>query len=248
MSRTGPDLGPGTRGWLRCLAPLALALALLSGCASRAPTRFHGPATQRPYTVGGVTYRPLTSSEGYLEEGVASWYGPGFHGHQTSCGEIYDQYKPTCAHKLLPMHTMVKVTNLRNGRSVELRVNDRGPFVAGRIVDLSLYAAKELDIQGRGTARVRLEVVGAVPGVKPGGDLPGPFYVQVGAFTRQENAERLLPRMLTSGYAGSRILDRDIDGIRYWRVLAGTFPSMDEAERARARLAPTYRGAFVIAQ
>jgi len=230
------------------LLAAVLAVLLLAGCAGRAPSRSRLPATQRPYTVRGVTYRPLQSAKGFREEGLASWYGPGFHGCLTSSGEIYDQYKPTCAHKLLPMHTMVRVTNLQNGRSMELRVNDRGPFVAGRIVDLSLYAAKELGVHARGTAKVRLEVVGDVPGATPGGDLPGPFYVQVGAFVQKDNATRLLPQVVAAGYAGSRIVDRMIGGTLYWRVLAGTFPSVAAAEAARARLAATYGGAFVIAQ
>lgn len=225
----------------------ALVVLLLAGCAGKAP-RSRLPATQRPYTVKGVTYTPLQSARGFREEGLASWYGPGFHGCQTSCGEIYDQYKPTCAHKLLPMHTMVRVTNLRNGRSAVLRVNDRGPFVAGRIVDVSKAGARKLGIYGPGTARVRLEVVGDVPGLTPGGELPGPFYVQVGAFVRRENAERLLPRIRAAGYPGSRIVDREIEGTRYWRVLAGSFESVSGAETARGRLAATYAGAFVIAQ
>jgi len=231
------------RSWL----PAVLAVLLLAGCAGKAP-RSRLPATQRPYTVKGVTYTPLQSAKGFREEGLASWYGPGFHGCQTSCGEIYDQYKLTCAHKLLPMHTMVRVTNLKNGRSTVLRVNDRGPFVAGRIVDVSRAGAQELGIYAPGTARVRLEVVGDVPGVAPGGELPGPFYVQVGAFVQRENAVRLLPRVVAGGYAGSRIIDQEIEGTRYWRVLAGTFGSVAAAEEARRRLVMTYAGAFVIAQ
>lgn len=248
MAPAAPSPSAMSRGPVRRALLLGLALLLVAGCAGRTTKRFHGPATQRPYTVKGKTYHPLASAKGYREEGIASWYGPGFQGHLTSCGEIYDQYQPTCAHKVLPMHTMVRVTNLENGRSVKLRVNDRGPFVSGRIVDLSLYGAKFLGIYGRGTARVRLEVEGAVPGLTRDGQLPGPFYVQVGAFTQQRNANRLLPRLRRSGYGGSRIQAKDIDGVRFWRVLAGVFPTMDAAERARGRLARAYRGAFVIAQ
>ena len=244
MARLTRCFSVPARAWLAAL----LAVFVLGGCAGKAPSRSRLPATQRPYTVKGVTYTPLSSAQGFREEGLASWYGPGFHGCRTSSGEIYDQYQPTCAHKLLPMHTMVRVTNVGNGRSVVLRVNDRGPFVSGRVVDLSRSAARELGVYGPGTARVRLEVVGEVPGLTPAGELPGPFFVQVGAFVRQENAERLLPRIVASGYAGSRILDKEIEGVRYWRVLAGTFPTVGAAEQARARLAATYEGAFVIAQ
>lgn len=226
-----------------------LAVVLLAGCtASVSPPRSRLRGTYRPYKVKGVTYYPLQSAKGFREKGLASWYGPGFHGRKTSSGEIYDQYKPTCAHKLLPMHTMVRVTNLRNNRSVKLRVNDRGPFVSGRIVDLSLYGAKMIGVYGRGTAPVRLEVVGNVPGARPDGELPGPFYVQVGAFVQRGNAKRLLPRIVAAGYRGSRITESWIDGKRYWRVMAGTFPSLPAAKAARARLARSYRGAFVIAQ
>ncbi len=236
--------------WLRPLAVLAAACCLW-GCAAKTPipkSTGREPATLRPYTIKGVTYTPLRSARGYREEGIASWYGPGFHGRSTSSGEIYDQYRPTCAHKLLPMHTMVRVTNLENGRFMTLRVNDRGPFVAGRIIDLSLAGAKELGVHGRGTARVRVEVEGEVPGLTPSGELPGPFYVQVGAFTRRENAENLFSRILAAGYAGSRIHYKEIDGTRFFRVHAGTFPTEAAAEEARIRLGSVFSGAFVLAQ
>jgi rare lipoprotein A len=249
MTRPLPRAG-STALCLRLLAALAVAL-FLAGCAAKAPIpRPTGrePATLRPYTIKGVTYVPLRSAAGYREEGVASWYGPGFHGKLTSCGEIYDQYKLTCAHKLLPMHTMVRVTNLENGRTMTLRVNDRGPFVAGRIIDLSQAGARELGVHARGTARVRVEVEGEVPGVGPGGELPGPFYVQVGAFTQRGNAERLLDRLRQAGYAGSRVQFKDIDGVGYHQVHAGVFPTTAAADEARLRLGTRFSGAFVIAQ
>lgn len=236
--------------FVRLLAVAVLAL-FLAGCAAKEPIpRPSGrePATLRPYTIKGVTYVPLRSAKGYREEGVASWYGPGFHGHTTSCGEIYDQYKPTCAHKLLPMHTMVRVTNLENGRSMVLRVNDRGPFVAGRIIDLSQAGARELGVHAKGTARVRVEVEGEVPGIGPGGELPGPFYVQVGAFARTANADKLLGRLRTAGYSGSRIQFKEIDGVGLYQVHAGIFPTTAAAEEARLRLGAVFAGAFVIAQ
>ena len=239
---------PAAASWGR-LAAAILILLLLGGCAGHAPrSGGRGPATLRPYTIKGKTYVPLHSAQGFKEVGVASWYGPGFHGHTTSCGEIYDQNQMTCAHKLLPMHTLVRVTNLENGRSVELRVNDRGPFVSGRIVDLSLAGAKSLGLHAKGTARVRVEVAGEVPGAGPQDELPGPFYVQVGAFTQRQNADRLQARLLSAGYAGTRILDKETDGVRYFRVLAGVFPTTSTAEEARQRLGSTFRGAFVIAQ
>ena len=236
------------RPWIRLFAGLAAAF-FLWGCAAKAPgPRSRMPATYRPYTVKGVTYTPMLSAKGYREEGVASWYGPGFHGHRTSSGEVYDQNEPTCAHKLLPMQTMVRVTNLENGRSCVLRVNDRGPFVSGRVVDLSLLGAKLLGIYGRGTAKVLVQVQGDVPGALPDGALPGPFYVQVGAFSQRDRADRLLARLVSAGYAGSRIDAKEIDGVLLYRVHAGIFTTESAAEDARVRLATAFSGAFVLAR
>ncbi len=117
-------------------------------------------ATMKPYTVNGKRYYPTMVSVGDHFSGIASWYGPGFHGKKTSNGEIYNKYSLTAAHKTLPMNTMVKVTNLLNNRSQVVRINDRGPFVKGRIIDLSYTAAHKLGVAKRGTAPVRLEVVG----------------------------------------------------------------------------------------
>lgn len=113
------------------------------------------------YVIDGVTYRVLDTSAGYREEGVASWYGQDFHGRRTSSGDVYDMYQMSAAHKSLPLPTYVRVVNLENGRSVVLRVNDRGPFVDDRIIDLSFAAATRLGIVAQGTARV--EVVALDP-------------------------------------------------------------------------------------
>ena len=114
------------------------------------------PATQRPYVIDGITYHPIPSAQGYAERGLASWYGKPFHGRKTSNGEIYDMYGDTAAHKTLPMHTVLLVKNLENDRSTVVRINDRGPFVQERIIDLTYTKAKELDIVGKGTARVEI--------------------------------------------------------------------------------------------
>jgi len=252
------DGAVGRREWRvilgRCLA-LALA-ALVCGCSvfsgpSGPPAGYRGgKGTQRPYVINGVTYYPLASAHGYAEEGVASWYGPNFHGKRTSNGEVYDMYAMTAAHKILPMNTVLKVTNLENGRSIEVRVNDRGPFVSGRIIDLSRAGAESIGMHQKGTARVRIETMGDVPGVDMAdlSDMRGVFYVQVGAFVNPENAERLLTRMRRMGYAGSRLHYREVDGERFWRVHAGTFGTLGEAERARRTLDGEFHGAFVIAQ
>ena len=116
------------------------------------------------YEIDGVTYRVMETSEGYREEGFASWYGEYFHGRLTSSGDVYDMYLMTAAHKTLPLPTYVRVTHLANGRSVVLRVNDRGPFVEDRIIDLSFTAASKLGMAAQGTARV--EVVALDPAAR----------------------------------------------------------------------------------
>ena len=144
------------------------ALCACTGCSSKkappsqpqidkgAKRKPKSKATQRPYVIKGITYIPIPSASGYRESGIASWYGEPFHGRRTSNGEIYDMYGDTAAHKTLPMDTMLLVKNLDNGRSTVVRVNDRGPFVRERIIDLSFTKAKELGVVGKGTARVEI--------------------------------------------------------------------------------------------
>jgi len=126
------------------------------------------------------------------QEGIASWYGGKFHGRTTANGEIFDTNKFTAAHKTLPFGTMIKVTNLENGSTTIVRINDRGPFIPGRIIDLSRAAATAIDMTGKGVARVRLE--------KLESNLPEQYYfIQFGAFGNQANAEKLKSRLLASG-------------------------------------------------
>lgn len=138
--------------------------------------------------------RPVTSpaSPGYVETGLASWYGPEFHGRPTSSREIFDQNDLTAAHPTLPFGTIVLVTNLDNGRQVTVRINDRGPFVKGRVIDLSYAAARMLDMVGPGTARVRLEVVGSQ---SPPVSQPSAYIIQVGSFIVPENARALYEKL-----------------------------------------------------
>ncbi len=114
----------------------------------------------RPYSVFGIKYYPFIANIGDKFDGIASWYGPDFHSKKTSNGEIYDMYDMTAAHKTLPMNTVVRVDNLENGKSIVVRINDRGPFVRGRIIDLSNKAAREIEMVGKGTANVKLTVLG----------------------------------------------------------------------------------------
>jgi rare lipoprotein A len=116
--------------------------------------------TMRPYSVFGIKYYPFIANIGDKFDGIASWYGPDFHSKKTSNGEIYDMYDMTAAHKTLPMNTVVRVDNLENGKSVIVRINDRGPFVRGRIIDLSNKAARDIEMVGKGTANVKLTVLG----------------------------------------------------------------------------------------
>lgn len=139
----------------------AAVLLLLTGCSVKViDTEQMHRATMKTYTVGGVIYQPQNVIKGQTEVGIASWYGPDFHGRLTSNGEKYDMHSLTAAHKTMPMNTIVEVLNLENGKKAEVRINDRGPFVSGRIIDLSKAAAKKLDVHKYGTARVRLTVVG----------------------------------------------------------------------------------------
>jgi rare lipoprotein A len=161
---------------------------------------------------------------------MASWYGPGFHGNPTSSGEIYDQFDLTAAHRTLPLGTRVAVTHLASGRTVEVRINDRGPFVDDRIIDLSYAAAKQLQLVGPGTGRVRLEVL-SVNGSQPigGSGLPGVRYaVQVGSFADSRNAERLRSQ-LARNFDEVYVSTLESDAGRYYRVRLGRFDQRDTA-------------------
>jgi rare lipoprotein A len=165
---------------------------------------------------------PTPAPSGYTEEGNASWYGEPFHGRRASNGEVYDMYKLTAAHRTLPFETMVRVTNENNGKSTVVRITDRGPFVENRIIDLSLAAAREIELVGPGVAPVRVEVLGNVdPTV-------GFFTVQVGAFRERTNAEKLRDR-LSASYSPIFIQPYDSpDGVLY-RVRVGKISGEDAA-------------------
>ena len=158
------------------------------------------------YSVNGVSYYPLPSGEGFVQEGIASWYGKEFHGRRAASGEIFDTYDKTAAHKTLPFGTYVKVVNLSNLREVIVRINDRGPFVKGRIIDLSHSAAREIELVGPGVARVRVVALSKEVGkIRSGNSYKplveaedfnkGKFTIQVGAFEDEDNAGRLAERL-----------------------------------------------------
>ncbi|HKS54110.1 MAG TPA: septal ring lytic transglycosylase RlpA family protein [Steroidobacteraceae bacterium] len=192
----------------------------------------------RFYTVLGRRYFVLDTSEGYVERGVASWYGPGFHTSSTSNGERYDMYAMTAAHKTLPLPAYVQVTNLRNGRSVVVRVNDRGPFKDGRIIDLSYTAASRLDMLKDGTTFVEVRALTPEQKTKPPAppQTPEALYVQAGAFGAQENATRLLERLRTQGIDKAFVREDSVNGRPLYRVRIGPIPSVNEFDRVLARL------------
>jgi rare lipoprotein A len=142
------------------LTILAIFICILgSGCATR--TAFVKHSCPKPYTIKGRTYHPLKkASPGFFQRGIASWYGPGFHGKKTASGETYDMHCLTAAHNILPLNTLVRVTNLSNNKDVVVRVNDRGPFVGERVIDLSLAAAQQIGMVAPGTTPVRISVIG----------------------------------------------------------------------------------------
>src|SRR5215472_4692397 len=192
------------------------------------------------YDVLGRRYYVLASADGYLERGVASWYGPTFHGGNTSSGEPYNMYGMTAAHKTLPLPCYARVTNLRNGRSVVVRINDRGPFVANRLIDLSYTAASKLDMLREGTTLV--EVRALTPGVPDdlsrSAELPPPaLYVQAGAFADAHNAQRLLERLQAAGLMSAFVASPLQSKSHLYRVRIGPVGSVAEFDQLASRLA-----------
>lgn len=205
------------------------------------------------YDVLGKRYYVLSSSVGYVERGVASWYGPGFHKVRTSIGEPYDMYAMTAAHTTLPLPTYVRVTNLQNGRSVVVRVNDRGPFVDNRIIDLSYTAAGKLDMLRNGTAIVEVRSIDPATAIAPAEvasvaatDIPPAasvralqvraFFVQAGAFSDPKNADRLAEKLRGGGYGTVFVRENEIAGRRMFRVRIGPISSVEEFDRIVAAL------------
>lgn len=215
---------------------------LLVACGQKTTWNKGGVVGSKPYTVRGKTYYPLKSAHGFVEEGVASWYGPGFHGKSTSSGEKYNQYAMTAAHKILPLGTKVRVTHLDNDKTVIVRVNDRGPFVDDRVIDLSRAAAMRLDMLGKGTGRVRVQTLGSLPQASASGDIKGDFYIQVGAFGKKENAARLIESLAKARKSGRIIFGSN----NMWNVQIGPWPDSDTAQKMLDGFKPLYPAAFVV--
>ncbi len=270
----------------RWLLPLFGVSLLLHGC-SRAPEIARDSAPSAPpdlskvrepvpkweprsrygnppsYVVFGKRYHVRDSSEGYVEQGIASWYGTKFHGQRTSSGEPYDMYQLTAAHRSLPLPTYARVTNLENGRTLVVKINDRGPFHDDRIIDLSYAAASKLGVLARGTARVEVRAitpgrtepaviraattVEETPAVQPAVAIPatpptttategaGGHFIQVGAFTDRDNAEKLRIRLL--GPELPPVTIYPLEGPRtVYRVRVGPIASAEEAGRLAGEL------------
>ena len=243
-------------------------LSLLAACAGGASSGARGVAgavpvvtdpapivsgTMRPYQIRGRWYHPAEQPD-YEETGLASWYGDQFHGRPTATGERFDMNALTAAHKTLPLPGLVEVTNLANDRRIVVRVNDRGPFVDGRIIDLSRGAADALGVRAQGLARVRVRYVGPAPRLGAAGPVQQaavttpppasrptessdttPYFVQVGTFGERDNAEALRRRLSRDGRV--RIEDVRVGERSMFRVLVGPWAGRVEAERQRSVLA-----------
>jgi rare lipoprotein A len=197
------------------LLALAVAAVAASGCAHKHRARLPAP--------------PPAVRPGYTETGVASWYGHPYHGRPAANGEIYDMEKLTAAHRTLPLNTWVRVENLANRKSVDVRIIDRGPFVDGRIIDLSHAAARQIDLLGPGTGRVRMVVIR-----EPQTVAPALFGVQVGAFAQRANADRLRT-LMAARYGSAKVVSRP-GSPDIWRVLVGAESTQEGAGALAQRI------------
>jgi len=240
-------------------------MAVVMSCAPKKPTQPSSaqqqtqgatkqkskPASQKPYTVLGKRYEPLESYMGFVQTGTASWYGKDFHGKRTSNGETYNMNNMTAAHKTLPLGVFIKVKNTDNGRETIVRVNDRGPFVKERILDLSYAAAKQLGVDVVGTAPVRIEALGYQGAEQDRYRAlenydKGVYSVQIGSFKDLRNAERLMSEMRNI-FGFSEIEHTTVNGEHFHRVYAGKFTSLKAAEQAEEEFSTHgYPGSFAV--
>lgn len=242
---------------------IAFLLILLAGCGpttvTPGPSGKKTPPTQKPYRIDGKTYYPIDSADGYREKGNASWYGKKFHGRKTANGETYNMHAKTAAHKTLPMGTVLLVRNLSNGKETVVRINDRGPFVRSRIIDLSYKAASEIGMIQSGIAKTEIIAMGepAKPvskSLKGQGKLKhqdfskGNFYIQVGSFLNQNNAEKIGRSFLSQGM--KVVIQPYITPKQtYYRVQVSAGTSMKLAKNLEEKLMRTgYPGAFIFAR
>lgn len=228
--------------WCFFIVPL-----ILAGCAGSSSYKYK--VNTNPYTIGGVTYYPMEKAGNFSETGIASWYGPDFHGKKTASGETYNKHAYTAAHKTLPFGTRVKVINLDNNATTNVIINDRGPFKSGRIIDLSYSAAKDIDMIGTGTARVRINAIGSTNtanatkknSATSTATQAGNYYVQVGSYSVSNNATVASQKLKSMGYASSV---KQQNG--KYSVRVGPYGTRARATTARDNLRKTYSGAFIV--
>lgn len=254
---------PITDEMKNCYRPLKLCgilLLLLFFLISCSVPKKRLPSTTghtRPYKIGKKWYQPAKRvHRGYKEQGIASWYGEDFHGKKTSSGEIYDMHALTAAHKILPLGTYVRVTNLHNKQTVVVKINDRGPFVKGRIVDLSYRGAQAINIVESGTAPVELKALGRLQETVVDGKIKqiytpdnyyvGEFTIQVGAFKEKTNAAALLKR-LAANYNNTHIAVYKTGAATFYRVRVARFTTLEKAKEIEQSLRQNgYHEAIVV--
>jgi len=213
------------------------------------------------YEVFGKKYKVLDSAEGFRQRGTASWYGKKFHGHKTANGETYDMFQMTAAHKSLPLPTYVRVTRVDNGRSIIVRVNDRGPFHSNRIIDLSYAAAAKLDMIQHGQTQV--EIVALTPDTETAAPLPrvstpvapptaqvlaSPDWLQLAVYADPINAVAMREQLSQKGVSGAKILSGEEDGMTVHRVVLGPFRDRAATDTERERLRALGIGAVLLSQ
>lgn len=211
----------------------------------------------KPYKALGKWYQPRRHSFGFRQKGLASWYGKDFHGKKTANGETYDMFAMTAAHKTLPFNTHIRVNNLDNGKKLDVRINDRGPFVRGRIIDLSYAAADRLGIIGPGTARVEIVALGMAPDPSPTKEGPksyktvdyqsGNFTFQVGAFIERQNAERLKSK-LSETHPNAHIVTHQSGEKTFYRVRVGKFNTLKKAIEYEKKLMADGYNPIIVAE
>jgi len=240
----------------RRLALCGLLVFLFYGCAAVEPPPTP-PGQPKPYKIGNTWYQPLAHAQGFNQRGRASWYGRDFHGKKTSNGETYNMYAMTAAHKTLPFGTYVSVHNLENNRKIDVRINDRGPFARGRIIDLSYTAAEKLGVVGPGTADVEIIALGTPnpsdlskstgQSYLPANYYQGNFTIQIGAFSEWTNAERLREKLARS-YKNVHIKAYFDGNKTFYRVRVGKYSSLEEADMNEEFMIQNgYKNAFAIA-
>jgi len=239
--------------WVVCLV-----VGIFVGCTTPATAPPKEPGKPRPYRVGKTWYQPVSDARGFQQRGIASWYGKKFHGRKTSSGETYNMYAMTAAHKTLPLGTYVHVKRTDTNHEVTVRINDRGPFIQGRIIDLSYTAAKKIDMLGSGTARVK--IIALEPDTRQNQKRTqtstnesldyhkGNFTFQIGAFSDRQNAFRLKQK-LDRTYKNAHVSEYDNGQEILYRVRVGRATSLEQAvEYEKTLIQHGFKDVFIVAE